>query len=359
MRAAVLQHNGDDRLEVVDDLEVLGPGPLEVTVRIMATGVCHSDLSIINGTLPQPTPAVLGHEGAGVVTAVGDGVTRVKPGDHVIVAWSAPCGFCINCTARRAPELCTTMYRTGALTPRFRRRGAEVHAMNGVGTFAEVTTIQELAAIVIDDDVPFDVASLVGCGVTTGVGAAINTAKVTPGSSVVVIGCGGVGIAAIQGARLAGASTVVAVDLVEAKRRQAEDFGATHSCAPDELEALKTELTGDGFDYALEAIGLGVTMRQAWDSVRRGGTACVVGAGRQNDDVVFSAFELFFNEKTLVGSYYGSADVRSDFHRLLALWRSGQLDLDGMITRRGDIDDVNAAFAAMQNGEVIRTVLTF
>jgi S-(hydroxymethyl)glutathione dehydrogenase/alcohol dehydrogenase len=358
LKAAVLMRNGDETLEIVDHMEVLEPGPHQVTLKIEATGVCHSDLSCINGTMPQPAPVVLGHEGAGVVEAVGAGVEDLHVGDHVIVAWSVPCGRCRNCVARRAPQLCGTMYSTGALDPRFRLDGQPVLAMNGVGTFAQYTTVQQGAAIPIDDDVPFDIASLIGCGVTTGVGAVVNRARVAPGSSVVVFGCGGVGMAAIQGARLVGASTIVAVEVVEEKRRLALGFGATHACPPEQLAELRAELTGDGFDYAFEAIGLAATMRAAWDSVRRGGTACVIGAGRQDDPLVFSAFELFFNEKTLVGSYYGSSDVRSQFHDLIRLWRAGRLDLERMITRRRPLDDVNRALEDLAAGAVIRTVIS-
>jgi S-(hydroxymethyl)glutathione dehydrogenase/alcohol dehydrogenase len=359
MKAAVLYSTESDRLELVDDITVLDPGPQEITVKIMASGVCHSDLSILNKTMPTDLPAVLGHEGAGIVSATGAGVQRVKEGDHVIIAWTNPCGFCINCSERRRPQLCSTMYTTGALTPRFRQGSTPVYGMSGTGTFCEYVTIQERAAVVIDDDVPFEIAALIGCGVTTGVGAAVNSAKVTPGSSVVVFGCGGVGIAAIQGARLAGASTIVAVDVVEQKRALALQFGATHSCAPEDLADVRTELTGDGFDFAIEAIGLAKTMRMAWDAIRRGGTACIVGAGREEDTFELSAFEVFFNEKTLVGSYYGSSDVRSDFHRFLRLWKAGRLDLEGMISRRIALEEVNAAFDAMEAGEVVRTVITF
>jgi S-(hydroxymethyl)glutathione dehydrogenase/alcohol dehydrogenase len=359
MKAAVLYSTEKDRLELVDDITVLDPGPQEITVKIMASGVCHSDLSILNKTMPTDLPAVLGHEGAGIVTATGAGVQRVTEGDHVIIAWTNPCGSCINCAGRGRPQLCSTMYATGALTPRFRQGSTPVYGMSGTGTFSEYVTIQERAAVVIDDDVPFEIAALIGCGVTTGVGAAVNSAKVTPGSSVVVFGCGGVGIAAIQGARLAGASTIVAVDVVEQKQALALQFGATHSCGPEDLADVRTDLTGDGFDFAIEAIGRATTMRMAWDAVRRGGTACIVGAGREEDTFEFSAFEVFFNEKTLVGSYYGSSDVRSDFHRFLRLWKAGQLDLEGMISRRIALEEINSAFDAMEAGEVVRTVITF
>jgi len=359
MRAAILLNIGDEKLEVVDDVEALPPGPGEVTVKIEATGVCHSDLSAMNGTLPTGAPCVLGHEGAGTISAVGEGVDTVAEGDHVIVAWSPPCGRCINCTGRKSPHLCTEIQFGSAFQPRFTRNGEPLLGMAGTGTFAEYLTIPVEGAVKIDASVPFEIASLIGCGVTTGVGAAINTAKVQPGSNVVVFGCGGVGIAAIQGAKIAGAARIVAVDLVPEKLEQAKQLGATHGVLPDDLDALKAELTGDGFDYAFEAIGHPVTMRAAFDAVRRGGTACIVGVGKDTQEVTFNAFELFFAEKTFVGSYYGSADVRTDFARWIRLWEAGQLDLQGMITRTIGIEDINEAFTAMKNGEVIRTVIRF
>ena len=199
--------------------------------------------------------------------------------------------------------------------------------MAGTGTFAEYLTVPQEAAIKIDDDIPFEIASLIGCGVTTGVGAAINTAKVEPGSKVVVFGCGGVGIAAIQGAHVAGAAIIVAVDLQSTTSSSWPRRSAPPTrCKPDDLAALQAELTGDGFDYAFEAIGLPVTMRAAYDAVRRGGTACIIGVGAMDKEVSFNGFEIFFSEKNFMGSYYGSVDVRSDFHRLLSLWKSGQLE---------------------------------
>ena len=359
MRAAVLLNTGDEKLEIVDDLEVLPPGPGEVTVKIEATGVCHSDLHAMNGSLPQPAPFVPGHEGAGIISEVGEGVTGLAVGDHVIVAWSPPCGKCNNCVERKSPHLCVMIQFAIAITPKFIRNGEPVFGMAGTGTFAEYLTLPQEAAIKIDDDIPFEIASLIGCGVSTGVGAAINTAKVKPGSSVVVFGCGGVGISAIQGAHVAGAAIIVAVDLVDEKLETAKTFGATHACKPDDLAALQTELTGDGFDYSFEAIGLPVTMRAAFDAVRRGGTACIIGVGAMDKEVSFNGFELFFSEKTFMGSYYGSVDVRSDFHKLLRLWKAGQLNLEGMITTKMKLDDINEAFDAMKRGEVIRQVITF
>ncbi|MEO6987234.1 MAG: Zn-dependent alcohol dehydrogenase [Aquihabitans sp.] len=359
MRAAVLLNTGDEELVLVDDIEVLPPGPTDVTIKIEATGVCHSDLHAMNGSLPQGAPFVPGHEGAGIISEVGSDVTDLAVGDHVIVAWSPPCGKCQSCIERKQPHLCVMIQFAIAGLPRFKRGDEDIFGMAGTGTFAEYMTVPQEAAIKIDDDVPFDIASLIGCGVSTGVGAVINTAKVEPGSSVVVFGCGGVGISAIQGAHIAGAAIIVAVDLVDSKLEQAKELGATHACKPEDLAALQAELTGDGFDYAFEAIGVPAVMRQAYDATRRGGTVCVIGVGGMDQEVSFNAFEIFFSEKNFMGSYYGSVDVRSDFHRMLRLWKAGQLNLEGMISKRMKIDDINDAFTAMKNGETIRTVITF
>ncbi len=360
MRAAVLRTTGDDTLEIRDDIE-LGPlGPGEVKVKIHATGVCHSDVSGMNGTIPQPAPFVPGHEGAGVVSEVGEGVTSVQPGDHVIVAWSPPCGACKNCVDRKQPNLCVNIQFGAMGTVHFMQAGSPVFGFAGAGTWAEELILPHQGAVKIDADVPLEIASLVGCGVMTGVGAAVNTAKVTAGSSVVVFGCGGVGISAIQGARVAGASEIVAVDLVDSKLEDAQRFGATHAVKPEELDGAKASVTGgDGFDFAFEAIGLPETMRAAYDATRRGGTTCIIGVGAQDKTISFNAFELFFDEKKFMGSYYGSADVRSDFTRMLNLWKNGRLDLEGMISKKLTIDDVNDAVADLRAGTVIRSVITF
>jgi S-(hydroxymethyl)glutathione dehydrogenase/alcohol dehydrogenase len=228
----------------------------------------------------------------------------------------------------------------------------------GTSTFAQYTVMPEIALAKVPADAPAESACLFACGLSTGLGAAINTAKVTPGSSVVVFGCGGVGINVIQGARLAGAAEIVAVDLVEAKRESARHFGATHAVAPDDLAGVTAEITGgQGFDFGFEVIGLPATIRATYDAVRRGGTATVVGMGGADKMVEFNAFELFFNEKRLLGCVYGSADVRSEFHRLIRLWRAGRLDLEGLVSKKGTLDDVNQAFEDMKAGRVIRTVI--
>jgi S-(hydroxymethyl)glutathione dehydrogenase/alcohol dehydrogenase len=329
-----------------------------VHLKVVSSGVCHSDVSAQNGTIPSGTPCVLGHEGAGVVLEVGPGVTDLSAGDHAIVSFVPACRECKACLRGQA-NLCETMIAM-AITQHFVIDGKKVSGMAGCGTFAEEMILPQAAVIKVDQDIPLNVVSLIGCGVTTGVGAAINTAKITPGSSVVVIGCGGVGISAIQGARIAGAAEIVAVDTLPRKLEMAKRFGATHGVTPDELENAKLEVTGgEGFDYALECVGNPKTIRATYDVIRRGGTAVVVGVGRLEQKIEFSAFELFYAEKTLKGSMYGSANVRVDFPRLLRLWKAGKLDLEGMISRRIKLEDVNEAFRAMQAGEVIRSVIDY
>jgi S-(hydroxymethyl)glutathione dehydrogenase/alcohol dehydrogenase len=359
MRAAVLRETGGDKLEIVDGVTVGDVGPTDVRIEIKATGVCHSDLHAMKGDLPQGTPFVPGHEGAGIIVETGAGVHGLSVGDHVVVAWSPPCGQCVACVDQKSPHLCVMIQFSIAGLPRFKEGDTDLYGMAGTGTFAEEMVLPQEAVVKIDDDVPFDVASLIGCGVTTGVGAAINTAKVEPGSTCVVFGCGGVGISVIQGCKVAGAAVIVAVDLNDGKLETAKQFGATHSCKPDDLAALQGEVTGmaGGFDYAFEAIGLPTTVRAAYDAARRGGTAVIVGVGNAAQTVEFNLFELFFQEKTFKGSYYGSADVRSDFNRLLRLWKAGKLDLEGMITQRIGLDGVNDAIQQMISGEVIRTVI--
>jgi S-(hydroxymethyl)glutathione dehydrogenase / alcohol dehydrogenase len=359
VKAAVLHEVGNDKLEVRDDIESTPVTEGKVRIRIRATGVCHSDLSAMNGTIPVAVPAVLGHEGAGEVVEVGAGVTGLAVGDHVVICWSPQCGKCVDCINGK-PHLCMTYMMDAFMDAHFTMAGEPVFGMAGAGTFAEELIVPEASAIKIEDDVPFDIASLVGCGVMTGVGAVFNAAKVTPGSTVLVIGCGGVGISAIQGARISGAATIVAFDMVEQKLAWAKKFGATHAVTPADLPAALLDLTGGaGFDYSFEVVGRSDTIRTAYDSTRRGGTTVVVGVGRAEDMVSFSAFELFYNEKNLRGTYYGSANIRRDFPLLLNLWRAGRLDLEGMITRRLKIEDINDAFTAMQSGEVIRQVITF
>ncbi|RNG37320.1 Zn-dependent alcohol dehydrogenase [Streptomyces botrytidirepellens] len=359
MRAAVLHETGQDKLEVLDDVEAVGFGPGKVRLRIRATGLCHSDLSAMSGVLPQPVPFVPGHEGAGEIVEVGDGVTGLSPGDRVLVCWLPACGGCPSCK-RGQSQLCLSGF-LNAGTPNFKRAGDgsdQVFGMAGTGTFAEEVVLPAPCAVPIPDDVPYDIAALIGCGVTTGLGAALNTARVEAGSSVAVIGCGGVGISVVQGARAAGAAHIVAVDPVTSRREAALRFGATEAVAPEGLDDAKNSVTaGEGFDYVFEVVGKSATARRAYETTRRGGTLCVVGAGAVDDFLQLSMFELFFDEKRILPSLYGGGDVLRSYERTIALWRAGRIDLAGLITHRVRLGEINDALGQMRTGEALRTCI--
>ncbi|WP_063735107.1 Zn-dependent alcohol dehydrogenase [Streptomyces sp. RTd22] len=359
MRAAVLHETGQDKLEVLDDIEAVGFGPGKVRLRIRATGLCHSDLSAMSGVLPQPVPFVPGHEGAGEVMEVGDGVTGLSPGDRVLVCWLPACGGCPSCK-RGQSQLCLSGFMNAG-TPNYKRAGddaSQVFGMAGTGTFAEEVVLPAPCAVPIPDDVPYDIAALIGCGVTTGLGAALNTARVEAGSSVAVIGCGGVGISVVQGARAAGAAHIVAVDPVASRREAALRFGATEAVAPEGLDDAKNSVTaGEGFDYVFEVVGKSATARRAYETTRRGGTLCVVGAGAVDDFLQLSMFELFFDEKRILPSLYGGGDVLRSYERTIALWRAGRIDLAGLITHRVRLGEINEALGQMRTGEALRTCI--
>jgi S-(hydroxymethyl)glutathione dehydrogenase/alcohol dehydrogenase len=309
VRAAILREE-DAPLEVRDDVELVDLGPADVRVRLTASGVCHTDLLVQRGAIEQPRPCVLGHEGAGVIAEVGAEVERVAPGDHVILTAIPVCGRCPSCLSGHANRC--EQQNTRPLPRHFAFGGERAAGEFGSGTFAEEVIIDASHAVTVDVDIPLDVACLIGCGVMTGVGAALNAARVTPGSSVIVFGAGGVGVAAIQGARIAGAAEILVVDPVEPKLALARRFGATHVATPDELPAALRQVTADeGFDFAIECAGGGAVIRAAFDATRRGGTTVVAGVGSPGERVVFDAFELFFAEKQLRGSVYGSGDRRS------------------------------------------------
>ncbi|MFJ2769888.1 Zn-dependent alcohol dehydrogenase [Streptomyces sp. NPDC087300] len=356
MRAAVLHEIGQDKLEVLDDVEAAGFGPGKVKIRVRATGLCHSDVSAMNGVLPQPAPFVPGHEGAGEIIDVGDGVTGLAQGDRVLLCWLPACGACPACK-RGQTQLCLAGFMNAG-TPNFKRPGGDVFGFAGTGTFTEEVVVDAGCAVPIPDDVPFDIAALIGCGVTTGLGAAINTADVAAGSSVAVIGCGGVGISAIQGARLKGAAQIVAVDPVASRREAALKFGATEAVAPDELADAKQRITaGEGFDYVFEVVGKSATARTAYETTRRGGTLCVVGAGAMDDHLQLNMFELFFDEKKILPSMYGGGDVLTSYERAIALWRAGRIDLEGLITHRVQLAEINEALDQMRTGAALRTCI--
>jgi len=357
MRAAIF--TGTTELSI-EDVTPLDPGPSDVVVRMGASGVCHSDLSAANGTIPTPPPCILGHEGTGIVEWVGSEVTRVGVGDHVVASFVPACGNCFWCLHGQS-NLCALGGEVFGTPKATLADGATAISMTGLGTFADQMTCHQASVVRIDTDLPDAQLALIGCGVTTGVGAALNTARVTPGSTVAVIGCGGVGQAVIQGARIAGAGRIFAIDPVELKRKTAESFGATDLVDPGAGDAVGQVLErtgGLGADYTFEVIGLPETVVQAYTMARRGGTAVVVGMPRWDSEVTLPGFPLFFDEKKLLGCVYGSAQVRADFQRFVDLVETGRLDLGAMVSAEIGLDDVNDAFRAMESGEVIRSVIT-
>jgi NDMA-dependent alcohol dehydrogenase len=358
-QAAVLNANHEPLN--VEPLAVRDPREGDVLVRLGASGVCHSDLHAITGDLPMPLPCVLGHEGAGVVEAVGPGVQRVKTGDHVVLNWVPFCGACWYCSSGNA-YLCEMGYVKAMGAEVFHRNGTTISQFAGIGSMAELTVVPETACIAIDADIPLDRACLIGCGVMTGVGAVINTARVQPGQSVAVFGAGGVGLNVVQGAVLAGAHPIVAIDLNDRKLGFAKQFGATHTVNAGSTDPVSAvlDLTGmRGADYAFEVIGRPEVVQQAFMAVRRGGKAVVVGVPPSTAMISIPGMLLPLAEKSLIGSLYGSANMARDVPRLIDLYRAGKLKLDELITRRYRLAQVNDAFTAMEKGEVARGVITF
>jgi S-(hydroxymethyl)glutathione dehydrogenase/alcohol dehydrogenase len=356
MKAAVL--NEVRTPLAIEEIEIDEPGAGEALVRVVATGVCHSDLHFIEGIYPARLPTVLGHEVAGVVERIGPGVTNVQPGDRVILGFVQPCGRCEYCHSGR-PNLCQTPTTARSRSnPALRRGEQPVSAMTNVGGFAEYSLTPAAGLVRVPDGVGLDVAALVGCSVMTGYGAVVNTAKVEPGSTVAVIGAGGVGLNIVQAARLAGARQIIAVDLVEHKLGLAKQFGATDGVNGGEGDAIQRvkDLTGGGVDYAFEAIGLKQTARQAYDMTRRGGTAVVVGMVPAQDTIDIPGL-IWLEEKTFKGSFYGSGRFHVDMPRILALYQQGKLDLEGLVTKRYPLGGINDAFDTLRSGEVARSVL--
>jgi S-(hydroxymethyl)glutathione dehydrogenase/alcohol dehydrogenase len=358
MRAAMFTETGADL--TIEDIEPSPPGPRDVVVQLGASGVCHSDLSLKNGYVGILPGTVLGHEGAGKVVEVGSEVTKVQPGDRIVASFIPACGQCWFCLHDQS-HLCDTEFEVMMALRGNRKDGSQYTTMTGLGTFAEAMTCDQSSIVKINSDLPDEQLSLIGCGVTTGVGAALNTAEVHPGATVAVIGCGGVGQAVIQGCRIAGASRIIAVDMVEMKRKTAEQLGATDGVDPNQGDPVSQvqQLTGGrGVDYAFEVIGLPETTLQAYNMVRKGGTAVMVGMTRAEAQITIPTFDLFFNEKTLKGCKYGSGQVRRDFQRFIDLIETGRLDTADMVSRTIKLDQVNDAFKAMEQGEVIRSVIT-
>ncbi len=361
MKAAVL-NSIPGHLEI-QDVQVSNPAPREVLVRTSAAGLCHSDLHFMEGKYPHPCPSILGHESAGVVEAVGSMVSYVQPGDHVITCLSAFCGHCSQCTNGHM-TLCENkdreLVRGRDDAPRLSRNGEAVHQFMHLSSFAEQMLIHEQALVKIDKDMPFDKAALIGCGVTTGLGAVFRTAKVEPGQTVSVIGCGGIGLSAIQGARIAGANRIIAVDTVESKLELAQSMGATHivdASKVDPVEAVR-ELSGGGVHHAFEAVGAKTTAEQSFKMLDSGGQATVIGMIPVGTVVEVHGVELL-NEKTLTGSNMGSNQFRTDMPRFIDMYLQGRLMLDEMVSKTIALDDINEGFEDMKSGNVARSVITF
>ena len=350
----------------VEEIEVRSPRRDEVMIQLAACGVCHSDLSATNGTIPIPPPLVLGHEGAGVVVETGEGVTELSVGDHCVTIFVSMCGKCRYCVTGR-PAICDQAARTVSTlpdgsVPTTDKHGDPLNVFTGCGVMSEFATLHVDSVVRIDESIPLDRAALVGCGVMTGVGAVINTAKVEPGSTTIVFGAGGVGLNAIQACALAGAAIIVAVDTVDEKLELARKFGATHTVnatVESNVVRMLRKLTGGGADYAFECVGSGVVVAQAYGATRKGGTTVVVGVAPPDDKTSISTSSLTFGEKTLKGSYFGSARPVEDFPRLLGLYKAGRLMLDELITNRYSIDDAPQAFVDLVEGKNARGVIVF
>jgi S-(hydroxymethyl)glutathione dehydrogenase / alcohol dehydrogenase len=364
--AAVLYHAGKPLL--IEEVQLQPPQKGEVLVRMKAAGVCHSDLHVMKGDLHMPMPIIPGHEGSGVIEAVGDGVTSVAVGDHIIPIWRASCGRCEYCMAGR-PALCdmgTKMRFEGVMpdgTMRFRNKaGDPIRHYAGVSTFSTMSTMPEAAVVKIPKDCSFEHAALLGCGVITGVGAVTNAARIHPGCTVAVFGVGGIGLNIVQGARLMSARQIIAVDVHASKEAKAREMGATHfvnAAECDPVKAVKDLTGGNGVDYSFEAVGLAKPIEQAYDSLKKGGTCVIAGISRTDARAQINVNQLVYAEKTLKGTLYGSMRPRVDLLTLMDLHRAGKLMLDELLTRTYPIEEINDAYAALERGEVARTLIVY
>ena len=367
-RAAVLRELGlprpytDSRPFSVEEVELADPGPHEVRVRIGAAGLCHSDLSVVDGSRPRPMPMVLGHEAAGTVEEVGSGVRDLAPGDRVVFSFIPMCGRCAPCLTGR-PVLCepgAAANTAGTLLSGDIRWGDRSHHHLGVSAFAEHAVCSDASLVRIGPELPFAEAALLGCALLTGVGAVVNTAQAGPGTSAAVFGLGGVGLSVVMGAAMAGCHPIVAVDMVPDKLERAGRLGATHTVAagPDAVGEV-VELTAGGAEFAFEAVGSAAVLAQAYAATRRGGTTVTVGLPAPEQMLSIPAISLVAHERRLLGSFMGSSVPQRDIPRLIALRRSGALDLDELTTGHIGLDDINAGFDALASGEAVRQVIVF
>lgn len=365
-RTAVIYKPGEPI--VIEEIELDAPKTHEVQVKMVAAGICHSDYHIISGELPGYLPMALGHEGAGIVEAVGPEVSNVKPGDHVVLTFIPSCGVCYYCTTGHA-NLCNmgaAILMGPQLDGTFRmhnQKGEDVGQMCVISTFSERSVVPDASVVKVADYYPLDKAVLVGCGVPTGVGAVIHRAKVEPGSTVMVIGCGGIGMNAVQGAAIAGARMIIAVDTVDFKLEQAKNFGATHTINPkneDVVQKVKELTWGEGVRYAFEAIATPATIGQAYACTAKNGTVVVIGLTPATaESIPVPPLDLVLFQKTLMGTLYGDSQPRKDIPQLLAMYHAGKLKLDELITKKYTLDQVNEAYADMLAGKNIRGVIDF
>jgi S-(hydroxymethyl)glutathione dehydrogenase / alcohol dehydrogenase len=358
VKAAIF--HGPHQALTIEDIAIAKPMAYEVVVRVMASGVCHSDLHYVEGLYTFPAPAILGHEAAGIVEEVGELVREFKPGDHVIACLSAFCGHCDYCLTGKTYLCATPLVRSRDASSRLLWRGQPVAQFANLSAFAERMLVHTNAIVKVREDMPFDRAALIGCGVTTGVGAALRTARVEPGSSIAVFGCGGVGLSVIQGARIAGASMCIAVDVHDHKLAMAMEMGATHTInatSHDPVRAIR-DITNGGVDYSFEAVGRKETAEQCFESLRAGGTATIVGMIPRGQKIELTGSK-FLRERKIQGSSMGSNRFKVDMPKYVDFYMQGRLKLDEMITRRLQLEDVNEAFRAMNAGEVVRSVLMF
>jgi len=363
MKAAVLYEAGKPL--VIEDIKLAPPKAGEVRVKVAANGACHSDLHVMTGDMRMPLPIVLGHEGAGIIEEVGPGVASVKQGDHVVLSFSPVCGHCYYCT-QGTPHLCETRPKAlGTLldgTTRLSKNGQDISHFAFTASFAEETVVPESCAIKIREDVPLDRACFVGCGTMTGIGAAINTANVQPGTSVAVIGCGGVGLNVIQGAALAGARQVIAIDLLPKKLDFAKIFGATHFVNPSQDDPFKAvmDLTGGrGVDYAFEVISTAKTIELAFKMTARRGTCTIVGVSPEGARLSLNPNVFTMMEKKLIGSYYGSTRPRVDMPRFIDMYMDKKIKIDELVSQTFPLEKVNEAYDLLKQGSVARSVIKF
>ncbi len=349
---------------VVEDVELDDPKEGEVLVRLASAGVCHSDYHVMKGEWKPPMPIVLGHEAAGVVERVGPGVNMSKPGDHVILNFRPNCGWCRYCSVGR-PVLCngaaTDRWVMFDGTSRLHKGTQDLYHFARTASFAEYVVVPQSGAVPVREDMPLDKACLIGCSVMTGVGSVVNTAKVEPGSSVAVIGCGGVGLNIIQGAALAGAGRIIAVDVLENKLAYAREFGATDiiDASHGDTAGRIIDMTDGGVDYAFEAIGNHNTILQAYNSTCLGGTTTVVGMAAEDDELTISSLSLPRTEKVIMGSWYGSARPWVDLPKMVDLYMNGKLEVDALVSRTYPLDEINTAYDALGRGEVARSILVY